>query len=405
MNTVVSLLALVAAVAAVVYAFTRQSQSNPAQGQPVVDTATLKNEISADLARTVQATVNETLTNAMQVLGNQARHDRDEAIKLATEKITAVGSEQLGTRAQVIDESLKGITNQMNERITALTQELNRLRDINNSQYEGIEKAVASLARGTDNLKEILSSSQKRGAWGERVVEDMLRAAGFIENVNYQKQSTNETGGRREYKFMMPPNRVLFMDVKFPHDKYAESVTAETDAVRLQARVDFVKAIKGHVDALAKRDYINNAKEEAVDLVLMFLPIESITGFIHEADPTLLDYALSKKVLLCSPLTLYSFLVVVRQATDSFHTEQTAASIMQQINKFDTEWKKYVGAVDDVKSAANKLNEKIDDISTGGTRFKKLAVPIRDIEKMRKQQGVPELSTGELFELQPGEDE
>jgi len=405
MNTVVSLLALVAAVAAVVYAFTRQSQSNPAQGQPVVDTATLKNEISADLARTVQATVNETLTNAMQVLGNQARHDRDEAIKLATEKITAVGSEQLGTRAQVIDESLKGITNQMNERITALTQELNRLRDINNSQYEGIEKAVASLARGTDNLKEILSSSQKRGAWGERVVEDMLRAAGFIENVNYQKQSTNETGGRPDYKFMMPPNRVLFMDVKFPHDKYAESVTAETDAVRLQARVDFVKAIKGHVDALAKRDYINNAKEEAVDLVLMFLPIESITGFIHEADPTLLDYALSKKVLLCSPLTLYSFLVVVRQATDSFHTEQTAASIMQQINKFDTEWKKYVGAVDDVKSAANKLNEKIDDISTGGTRFKKLAVPIRDIEKMRKQQGVPELSTGELFELQTGEDE
>jgi DNA recombination protein RmuC len=195
------------------------------------------------------------------------------------------------------------------------------------------------------------------------------------------------------------------MDVKFPHDKYAESVTAETDAVRLQARVDFVKAIKGHVDALAKRDYINNAKEEAVDLVLMFLPIESITGFIHEADPTLLDYALSKKVLLCSPLTLYSFLVVIRQATDSFHTEQTAASIMQQINKFDIEWKKYVGAVDDVKSAVDKLGEKIDDISTGGTRFKKLSVPIRDIEKLRKQQGVPELQSGDRFELPAGDDE
>ena len=405
MNTVVSLLALAIAVAAVVYAIKRQPQTNSPQGQPVVDTATLKNEMSADLARTVQATVNETLTNAMQVLGNQARNDRDEAIKLATEKITAAGSEQLGTRAQVIDESLKGITNQMNERINALTQELNRLREINSTQNEGIEKALVSLVRGTDNLKEILSSSQKRGAWGERVVEDMLRAAGFVEAVNYQKQSTNETGGRPDYKFMMPPNRVLFMDVKFPHDKYAESVTAETDAVRLQARTDFVKAIKGHVDALAKRDYINNAKEEAVDLVLMFLPIESITGFIHEADPTLLDYALSKKVLLCSPLTLYSFLVVIRQATDSFHTEQTAASIMQQINKFDIEWKKYVGAVDDVKSAVNKLGEKIDDISTGGTRFKKLSVPIRDIEKLRKQQGVPELQSSDPFELPAADDE
>jgi hypothetical protein len=102
---------------------------------------------------------------------------------------------------------------------------------------------------------------------------------------------------------------------------------------------------------------------------------------------------------------LYSFLVVIRQATDSFHTEQTAASIMQQINKFDIEWKKYVGAVDDVKSAVDKLGEKIDDISTGGTRFKKLSVPIRDIEKLRKQQGVPELQSGDRFELPAGDDE
>jgi DNA recombination protein RmuC len=190
---------------------------------------------------------------------------------------------------------------------------------------------------------------------------------------------------------MMPPNRVLFMDVKFPLDKYAAHFSAETDALRDQAKSDFVKAVKGHVDALAKRDYVNNAKEEALDYVLMFLPNESISGFVHEADPELLDYALKKQVVLCSPLSLYSFLVVVRQATDSFHTEQTAASIMQQIKKFHDEWSKYIKAVDDVKDTFEKLNHKIDDISTGGTRFKKLSVPIREIEKMRTKQGIPEL--------------
>jgi DNA recombination protein RmuC len=289
----------------------------------------------------------------------------------------------------------------MGQRLDALNAELNQLRQINNTQYDSVGKAVEALARRTDNLNEILSSSQKRGQWGERVVEDMLRAAGFIENVNYSKQDTNIVGGRPDYKFMMPPNRVLFMDVKFPLDRYAAHFSAETDALRDQSKTEFVKAVKGHIDALAKRDYINNAKEEALDYVLMFLPNESISGFVHEADPKLIDYALNNKVVLCSPLSLYSFLVVVRQATDSFHTEQTAASIMQQINKFHGEWDKYLKAVDDVKDTFDKLNHKIDDISTGGTRFKKLSVPIREIEKMRTKQGIPELVDNdvEFFDL------
>jgi len=165
----------------------------------------------------------------------------------------------------------------------------------------------------------------------------MLRAVGFIEGVNYAKQDVNSVGGRPDYKFLMPPSRVLFMDVKFPLDRYAEHFNADNDALRQQAKTEFVKAVKGHIDALAKRDYVLNAKEEALDYVLMFLPNESISGFVHEADPAMIDYALTKKVVMCSPLALYSFLSVIRQATDSFHTEQTAASIMQQIAKFNKE--------------------------------------------------------------------
>jgi hypothetical protein len=64
---------------------------------------------------------------------------------------------------------------------------------------------------------------------------------------------------------------------------------------------------------------------------------------------------------------------------------------MQQINKFNTQWQKYVKAVDDVKDTFTKLTGKVDDISTGGTRFNMLNVPIKAIEKMRTKQGIPEL--------------
>jgi len=397
----VVVIVLIAAVAALLY---RQQSGAPSTTIGVaesntIDTAVLREDLSRELSHTVNATVAHTVNQAMAQLSERARLDREESIKIAAESIAKSGGEQLGTRAEVIDTTLQNLASQMGQRLDALNTELNQLRQVNNTQYDNVGKAVEALARRTDNLNEILSNSQKRGQWGERIVEDMLRAAGFIENVNYSKQDTNVVGGRPDYKFMMPPNRVLFMDVKFPLDRYAAHFSAETDALRDQAKGEFVKAVKGHIDALAKRDYINNAKEEALDYVLMFLPNESISGFVHEADPKLIDYALNNKVVLCSPLSLYSFLVVVRQATDSFHTEQTAASIMQQINKFHGEWDKYVKAVEDVKETFDKLNHKIDDISTGGTRFKKLSVPIREIEKMRTKQGIPELGDDGQLEL------
>ena len=408
----VAVVALVAALGAVVYVVANAKKSAPvtappvqAPPQPVIDTAALRAEMSAELARTVAETVNQSVAGAMHQLSERARLDRDESIKMAAEKIAASGGEQLGTRAQVIDTTLQNLAGQMNQRLDALSTELQQLRQINNTQYDNVGKAVEALARRTDNLSEILSSSQKRGQWGERVVEDMLRAVGFIEGVNYTKQDVNAVGGRPDYKFLMPPSRVLFMDVKFPLDRYADHFNADNDALRQQAKGEFVKAVRGHVDALARRDYTLNSKEEALDYVLMFLPNESISGFVHEADPGMIDYALGKKVVLCSPLALYSFLSVIRQATDSFHTEQTAASIMQQIAKFNKEWQNYVKAVDDVKDTFEKFSGKLDDIGTGGTRFKKLSVPIRDIEKLRTKQGVMELPSGDSPDAEVFDDE
>ena len=396
-----SIALIVCAFALVAYQAWRSSNQRPVDTpvQNAIDTQALKVDIAAELSRTVQESVNSTVASAMDKLSERARADREESIRMAAEKIAASGGEQLGARAQVIDTTLQNLSSQMSSRLDELSKELQNLRQTNNSQYDNVGKAVEALTRRTDNLNEILSSSQKRGQWGERVVEDMLRAVGFIEGVNYAKQDVNTVGGRPDYKFLMPPSRVLFMDVKFPLDRYAEHFNADNDALRQQAKTEFVKAVKGHIDALAKRDYVLNAKEEALDYVLMFLPNESISGFVHEADPAMIDYALTKKVVMCSPLALYSFLSVIRQATDSFHTEQTAASIMQQIAKFNKEWQNYVKAVDDVKDQFGKLTDKIDSIGTDGTRFKKLNVPIRAMEQLRTKHGVPELIDGDTSEV------
>jgi DNA recombination protein RmuC len=353
---------------------------------PQIDPTALK----ADLSNTVA----DALNAALLQISSQARHDREESIRMATDLITKASNDQLGGRADIINNTMLGVKSEVASQLKKIDDALNTLRESSATQYGNMEQAVSVLSKRTENLNDVLSSSQARGQWGERLAEDMLRKAGFIEGINYEKQEIITGGGKPDYTFKMPPDRVLYMDVKFPLDKYAEYINAESDALKAQAKLAFLAAVKGHVDTLAKRDYVDKSNDNTIDYVLMFVPNESISGFVHEASPSLIDDALDRKVVLCSPLTLYAFLVVIRQAADSFHTEQTAATIMQRVNQFAKQFDEYTGAVDQVSKSFGKLQNEIDSIATGGTRFKKLNVPVREIEKLRKNQGIPELESG-----------
>ncbi|MFM8650215.1 MAG: DNA recombination protein RmuC [Actinomycetota bacterium] len=355
---------------------------------PAFDPTAVENSV----AKTVSAALNDALTK----LNDEARKARDETIAMASKSITDASAQELGARSAVIDKTLQSVQNDVMTRLNDLDQTIQRLQQNSAQQYGTMEKVVGLLNQRTESLNVVLTSSQARGQWGERLAEDILRTAGMVEGVNYSKQSTIDGGGRPDYCFSMPPDRVLYMDVKFPLDRYQEYVQAPTDELKKAAQAEFLKAVRGHVNTLSKREYVDKTTDNTVDYVLMFVPNEGISGFIHESDPSMIDFALEKKVVLCSPLALYAYLVVVRQATDSFHTERAAAEIMQFVNLFHKEWDNYTKEVDSVQKAFEGLTDKLASINTGGTRYRKLNAQITKIEKVRKREGVPELAAGEV---------
>ena len=406
-------IALVAVIAVLVVALIFFARKGAA---PVAAPVAAEPAAPIDIAAQVTAANQQALAEALRSLAaqanaereqilKQARADRDEMMRMATDLITKASGDELGKRAEVIDATMQGVKTDVNTRLNELNTELQRLRDASSTQYGHMDKAIAGLAQRTDNLNEVLSSSQKRGQWGERLAEDILRSAGFVEGQNYSKQATIEGGGRPDYRFEMPPDRVLFMDVKFPLDQYMAYLNQTDEALRNQSKAQFLAALNGHVNALAKREYMDKSKENTIDYVLMFVPNESISSFIHEADPNMIDNALNKKVVFCTPLTLYAFLVVIRQAADSFHTERTAADIMQRINLFQKEWTNYTNAVDAVETKFKALIDSIESINVDGTRFKKLNVQVREIERIRKKQGISELNSAEILELESGDED
>ena len=173
---------------------------------------------SDEIAAQVRLVNQQALTEALTTLGARAEADRAETMRTITEMVIAQSGDALGARAEVLTTALQGVQNDITTRLAELNAELTQLRTTSSGQFATVTDAVAQLARRTENLNEVLSSSQKRGQWGERLAEDMLRAAGFIETVNYSKQDQNAVGGRPDFTFFMPPDRVLYMDVKFPLD-------------------------------------------------------------------------------------------------------------------------------------------------------------------------------------------
>ena len=312
-----------------------------------------------------------------------AKENREDFLNIAGEKfknISKQADENLTKKKELIDQNL----GDMKKTLKSLHDQSVKLT----GNLETSSRETQKLQESTSKLREILSSSQKRGQWGERMVEDILDFIGFMEDKNYIKQTQVESGEKPDYTFLLPKEKKLNMDVKFPLASYERYINAELDEEREAQKKEFLKDVKKHIKDVAGREYVNPA-EGTVDYVLLFIPNESIYGFINQEDTKLIDYALEKKVLLCSPLTLYAMLSLIYQATRNFAMEEKATEVMNLLNAFRLQWSKYVEVMDKMGRSLDTAKKDYDTMVT--TRKNQLEKPLTQIEEIT--------SGGEIAEL------
>lgn len=357
--------------------------------------------------------VERAVAAAVAQANQQASAERDQAVKAAVDHALTLVQAQLGATTQAADAALAGrqqlIDAKLGEvqagvqgdlqRLAHLVQQLGqstseRLAVVDHSLQAHAE-ITQSLAGTANSLREALASSNARGQWGERMAEDVLRLAGMQERVNYVKRTavSGEGTGIPDFTFLLPKGHVLFMDVKFPMAAYLKYLEAGTEAERSAHRAAFVRDVRARVRELAKREYARVDDRPAVDNVLLFVPNESLAAFIHEADGQLVEDALRERVVICSPLTLFAFLGVIRQAFDNFMIEQTSQEILGLLGKFSQQWEKYTDSVDKVKRQFDGVARAFDELTT--TRRWALERPLTAIEDLRRRQSLP--VDGQLF--------
>jgi DNA recombination protein RmuC len=244
------------------------------------------------------------------------------------------------------------------------------------------------LSRTTSGLREALASPKARGQWGERMADDVLRAAGLLEGVNYRKQTAIAGGTIPDFTFLLPRGVELHMDVKFPVDNYVRHLEAEADHERDAAKVAFLKDVRSRVKELAGRGYADPAT--TVGYLLLFIPNESVYAFIQEHDRDVADLALGQRVVLCSPFTLFAVLGVVRQSVDSFLLERAGDEILDALGRFAGQWGRFSEQVDKLGRQLATAQGTYEELA--GTRRRQLERRLDEIEAIRTRRGLPAVS-------------
>ncbi|RNE63798.1 DNA recombination protein RmuC [Cryobacterium tepidiphilum] len=305
--------------------------------------------------------------------------------------------------------------------------ELESLRSVQHGELsEQLRAATESeerLRSTAESLAAALRANNTRGVWGETQLRSVVEAAGLLERVDFDVQSSivSDAGaGRPDMVVHLPGGKHIAVDAKVPFSAFLEASTIPATATgaegaRREAHLKaHVKAVRDHITALGSKAYWQGL-DSSPELVIAFIPSESLVSSALEADPSIMEFAFSKRVALSSPVTLWSVLKTVafswqqdvltqdakvlfdlsrdlysRLATTAAHIEKLGRSIERTVKDYNG----FVGSLErQVLPTARKLNA-LDE--------SKVLAPLATVEETPRDlvayEFVAELERGRLAE-------
>ncbi len=269
-----------------------------------------------------------------------------------------------------------------------------------------------NLVNQTRAIAGALASSQTRGKFGEAALEQLLQGAGLIEGEHFTRQRSAErsdtSGAIPDITINMPGGSVLYIDSKFPFERFYEAFETEEPEERKALLASHTKDLLKHIEALSKRKYAERGASP--DFVVLYAPVDSIFTEALRSDPTLLDKAFALNVTIATPTSMMALLRTVgylfsrnRVATNAAEIQELAAKFLKDVSSLH---EKIVTVGERLKSTLKAYNELIP---TAETTVLSAAKKMRALEVTGKTpKAIPELSENvrQLHsKLAPGDDD
>ena len=237
-------------------------------------------------------------------------------LDLAKEKfgeLQSTATTDLATRQKAIDDLVAPLRDSLTK-VDAKLQDVDRDRATSHAalteQLRSLTRAQADLQSETGRLARALRSPNIRGQWGELQLRRVLESAGLIEGSHFEiKESVHGEDGRLtpDVIVKLPGGKNVVVDAKVALTAFLDAIECDNETLREQKLRDHARQVKDHVVRLGNKSYWMHF-QPAPDIVVMFVPGEALLSAALQHDPALLEFSMTRGVMLASPLTLIALL-------------------------------------------------------------------------------------------------
>tara|TARA_Y100000591_G_scaffold333129_1_gene373964 strand:- start:4404 stop:5594 length:1191 start_codon:yes stop_codon:yes gene_type:complete len=166
------------------------------------------------------------------------------------------------------------------------------------------------LIKETSDLSRALRAPNLRGAWGEMQLRRVVEIAGMMKFCDFVEQKVFSDDDSRiipDLVVNMAGGKNIVVDAKTPMDAYIKSIESEDKKIKENYISQHIKNTRDHVNSLSSKKYWDQFPDSP-ELVVMFIPIESVYMSVLDNDSSLLEWASNKNVIIASPLSLLALL-------------------------------------------------------------------------------------------------
>ena len=268
------------------------------------------------------------------------------------------------------------------------------------NQLEAMQLSQKSLTQETQNLVNALRRPEVRGRWGEITLRRLVELAGMVEHCDFVEQVHTEGNGqiiRPDMVVRMPDQRELVVDVKTPLDAYLSAAEAQDDNERQLGLERHAKNVRAHIRMLSSKAYWNQF-EESPEFVILFIPGDQFLSAALNEEPDLIEYALSKQIILATPTSFVALLKAVaygwRQLALADNAQEIRvlaedlygrlATFVSHMNKVG---RQLASSVENYNKAVGSLER---SVLPGARKFVELGVSSKkDVEKLELLESTP----------------
>jgi len=289
-------------------------------------------EAKLSAAEAATAKIGETF----QALADAAlRSSQGAFLEAARGTLETIRAEMSGDLAQR-QTAVEGVVAPLTVMVDKLESQIREMELARQQMFGGLQEQLQSLTKETATLANALRAPHVRGRWGEVTLKRVAELAGMVEYCDFVEQETVQSNAGRLRPDMivrLPGGRSLVVDAKVPLTAYLEAIGATEEARRREALMRHSQQVFRHVEQLSSKQYWSQF-QPTPDLVILFIPGDQFFSAALEYNPTLIEDALERKVLLATPTTLISVLKGISYGWRQQQLAENAEQIRRVASEF-----------------------------------------------------------------------